>query len=275
MDPLLVWRWPCTSPSKPLVPELQARTGGGGAPWHHQAWRHTAGAAEHWHRRGIGYPAHYQRGPSAGAGGQLRLPWILLGVVQRQPLVGGVGERGRHHHDGARRDERADHAAADDLPLAAREVHGQPRGARRRGARQERAGEREDLEAAAEGDHGARRGGLAERDVGDGAGAAEHADAALPAAREVGDGLGDVGPAGHLHHVAAQRVGAVTCHEDGWLGLVLGTRRPPARPPVACDHRTFLGLTGAVLPVVAAPTARRLLGGAVLGRRRHFFLVLA
>jgi hypothetical protein len=66
---------------------------------------------------------------------------------QRQPLGGGVCESGRDHHDRPRRGERADHAAAHDLPLPAAEVHGQPRGPGRRGARKERACQGEDLEA--------------------------------------------------------------------------------------------------------------------------------
>jgi hypothetical protein len=168
-------------------------------------------------------------GEDPGAVGlPLRREQVVL--LQRQPLVHGVREGRRHYHHRPCRGQRADDAAADHLALPAGEVDGEPRGLGRRRRREEGAGEGEDLEPTVQRNDCALRRGLPQRDVGDGAGAAEHADPALPAARERGDALGDVAAAGHLHDVRAQRVGAVPGDDDRRLGLVLGPRGPAPGP---------------------------------------------
>ena len=156
-------------------------------------------------------------------------------VVEREPLVGGVRERRCCHHHGTHRQQRANNASRHHLPLPAGQVRRQPRAARRR---QESAGEREDLEATVKGNDAG--GGLPKDHVCDGAGAGEHADAALAPARELGDGVGHVSAAADLQEVAAQRARAVADDEDGGLRLIFGTRGATSRPPRRRHHGAFL-----------------------------------
>lgn len=200
----------------------------------------------------------------------------LLLLLERQPLVGGVGEGRRDHHDRAGRHERAHHAASDDLPLPSGEVDGEAGGPRRGGAGEEGPREGEDLEPALQHHRRARGGRLADGDVGDGAAAAEDADAALAAAREVGDALRHVGAAGHLHHVAAEGVRAVPGHEDRRLRFVLRTGRPPpgaARPHL---HRPLLGLVvaAAVAVIIVVAAAAAPAAALLVDRKLHLSLAV-
>jgi hypothetical protein len=159
----------------------------------------------------------------------------VVAFLERQPLVGDVAERRGHDDHGPRGDERAGHAATDDLPLAPGQERGEAGGPRRRRGREEGAREGEYLEPAVERGHRRRGrpglGGLrlAQRDVGDGPGRREHADAALPAARVGGERLENVAPGGDLEDVRPERVGALPGDDHGRLGLVLGPRRAAAR----------------------------------------------
>lgn len=130
------------------------------------------------------------------------------------------------------------------MTRASGEVDSETGDARRGRAGEEGTGEGEDLETALESSDGARSGGLAESNVGDGAGAAEDANAALAAAGEVGDGVGDVGAAGDLHDVAAESVGAVTGDDDGGFGFVLGAGRAATRAARADIDGAFVGFAG-------------------------------
>ncbi|CAL9145965.1 unnamed protein product [Musa hybrid cultivar] len=197
----------------------------------------------------------------------------LLSFLERQPLVGSVGERGSQDHHRPRGDERPHDAAAHHLALPTGQVNRQSGGPGRRGAGEEGAGEGQDLEAAVEGDDRAGRGGLAERDVGDRAGAAEHADAALLAAGEVGDGLGDVGAARDLHDVATEGVGAVAGDEDGGLGFVLGPRGAATGAAGAGDDRTLPRLAVVVLLVLGGTAASATAPGGVGFLHPHLLLV--
>nr|TKW38979.1 hypothetical protein SEVIR_1G151000v2 [Setaria viridis] len=150
-------------------------------------------------------------------------------LLQRQPLVHRVRERGRHYHHRPGCCQRADDAAAHHLPLPAGKVDGEPCGFGWRGRGEEGAGEGENLKPAVEGDDRALGGWLPQGDVGHGARATEHADPTLAAARERRDALRDVAAAGNLHDVRPERVGAVPRDDDRWLRLVLGPRRPAPR----------------------------------------------
>lgn len=165
--------------------------------------------------------------------GQGSMSLSVLFFFQWQPLVGCVAKRGGHDDHWAGSEERTDHAAADDLALAAGEVDSEASGGGRGGGREEGPGEGEDIEAAVEADDRAGGRRLPERHVGDGAAAAEDADASLPATGVSRDALPDVAAAGDLDQVRPQRVGAVPRYDDGRLRLVLGPRRPPPRPPRA------------------------------------------
>lgn len=155
-------------------------------------------------------------------------PCVVVGgrvefiVAQRQPLVDGVSEGGGYDHHRPGGHQLADDGSPHDLSLSAGEVHGETGSARWRGLGEEGTGEGEDVEAPTERDGCAVASGLAERDVGDGATAAEDGDATLPAAGEGGEGVHDVGAGGDLKHVGAHRVGALARDDDGRLGLVLG-----------------------------------------------------
>lgn len=145
-------------------------------------------------------------------------------LVKRQSLVSDVGERGGDYDDGAGGDQRADNIPSDDLALPSGQVYGQAGGPRRSRQREEGAGEGENLEAAVEGDDAFGGGGLAEGDVGDGSGAAEDANPALPLPRVGGDRLEDVAAATHLKYVGPEGVGALPGDDHRRPGLVLGAR---------------------------------------------------
>ncbi|KAK3130280.1 hypothetical protein QOZ80_6BG0491270 [Eleusine coracana subsp. coracana] len=176
-----------------------------------------------------------------------------------EAVEGWVRERGGHDDDVGGRVERAGHGAADDLAVRACERDGDARGGEhglRRdggdGGGQERGGDGEDLVLPAEHEPAAaqalvvlRGERVAERDVGDGAGAGEHADAEVAAGGEARERLRDVAAAGDLDDVGPhgrRGVGLPRDH-DGRLGPVLGPRGP-APPllghldagPVAGDH---------------------------------------
>lgn len=171
-------------------------------------------------------------------------------IIQRQSLIRGICERGSDDHDGACRHKRADDASSDDLALASGEVDGEAGGAGRGRSREEGAGEGENFESAVKSDNSTGSSGLTKSDVGDGAAAAEDADAALTPASELGDGFGDVGSAGNLHDVAAEGVGAVSGDKDGGFGLIFGAGRAAAGPAGADVDLAFLGLLGGVVVVV-------------------------
>ncbi|KAK3133560.1 hypothetical protein QOZ80_6AG0538050 [Eleusine coracana subsp. coracana] len=172
-----------------------------------------------------------------------------------EAVEGWVGERGGHDDDVGGRVERAGHGATDDLAVRARERDGDARGGEDRlrrdggdGGGQERGGDGEDLVLPAEHEPAAAQAlamRVAERDVGDGAGAGEHADAEVAAGGEARERLRDVAAAGDLDDVGPHRrrgVGLPRDH-DGRLGPVLGSRGA-ATPllghldagPVAGDH---------------------------------------
>ncbi|KAJ6851606.1 putative AT-hook motif nuclear-localized protein 20 [Iris pallida] len=226
---------------------------------------------EHGHRRRVGQPTpDARRGPDgnlplpAAAAAAAARPLLVL-LLERQPLVGRVREGRRDHHDGARRHQRPHHAPPHHLPLPAGQVDRQPGRPRRRGARQEGPRQGQYLEAAVE-RHGRPRGGrLPERHVGDGARAAEDADAPLAAPRELREGLGHVRAPGDLHDVAAERVGAVAGDEDGGLRLVLGSGGAAAGPAGAGLHGPLLGLVAAVVLVLLVVSGVGL-GAGLLGR---------
>nr|GMD59315.1 hypothetical protein CR513_12692 [Ipomoea batatas] len=80
-------------------------------------------------------------------------------------------------------------------------------------------------------DDGAGRRRLPESDVGDGAAAAENADAALAAGGEAGNAVLNIAAVGYFHDVGSEGVGAVTCDDDRRLRLVLRAGWPPSRLP--------------------------------------------
>lgn len=134
-------------------------------------------------------------------------------VLEGEAVEGKVRERGGQDDDGGGGDERAHHGAPDDLAVRAGERHREVpdgraghRGGRRRG--QEGGRDGEDLVPAPEDGRGASSsvrggGGVAERDVGDGARPREHADPEAAAAREARERARDVPAAGDLEHVRA------------------------------------------------------------------------
>lgn len=69
------------------------------------------------------------------------------------------------------------------------------------------------------------RGGLAERDIGDGTSATEDGDAPATAAGVGGDGINNVGAGGDLKNMGLEGVGDVSGDDDRGLGLVLGPSR--------------------------------------------------
>lgn len=75
------------------------------------------------------------------------------------------------------------------------------------------------------------RDGLAKGDVRDGAGGADEGNARVVPTREGDDTVDDIGSSGYLEDngLHSRRVGYVSGYYDGWLGLVLGTRRPSSR----------------------------------------------
>lgn len=81
-----------------------------------------------------------------------------------------------------------------------------------------------------EGHDGAGGRRLPESDVGDAAGGAEHANAALLSAGECDEALGYVAAGDYFHGVGFECVGAVPGDDDGGLGLVLGARGAAAGP---------------------------------------------
>lgn len=91
---------------------------------------------------------------------------------------------------------------------------------------------------------GAGRGGLAESDSDDGASTAEDGNAALAAASEASDAIGDVCAAGDFHDVATESVGAVAGDEDGGFGFVLGAGRAATRAARADIDGAFVGFAG-------------------------------
>jgi hypothetical protein len=205
----------------------------------HRHWRHPQRQVEEGKpasgSRGRGVKRHTGRllvGPR-----RRRRRSHLVALLERQPLVGDVAERRGDDDDRPRSDERAGHAATDNLALPRGQEGGEAGGPRGRGRRQEGAGEGEDLEPALERGDRRRRGRrarlgrlrLAQRDVGHGPGRRENADAALPAARVGGERLEDVAAGGDLEDVRAERVGALPGDDHGRLGLVLGPRRAAAR----------------------------------------------
>ena len=97
-----------------------------------------------------------------------------------------------------------------------------------------------------EGYDGARRGGLSQRHVGDGAAAAKDADSSLTPAGELGHAFGDVVAAGHLHHVTSEGVWAVARDENRGFGLVFGSRRAASRSASADFYCTLGGLVAVV-----------------------------
>lgn len=88
-----------------------------------------------------------------------------------------------------------------------------------------------------EGNHRAGRGRLPEGDIGDGAGAGHDANATLAAAGEGGDTVDDVMAVGDFHDVCSEGIGTVSGDDDGWLGLVFGSRWSSSCP--SCDFTTF------------------------------------
>ena len=118
----------------------------------HRHWRHPQRQVEEGKpgrgRRGRGVKRHATGlllvGPCRRRRGH------LVAVLERQPLVGDVAERRGHDDDRARGDERAGHAATDNLALPRGQEGGEAGGPRGRGRRQEGAGEGEDLEPALE-----------------------------------------------------------------------------------------------------------------------------
>ena len=224
---------------------------------------------------------------------------------EREAVEGGVGEGGRDEDDGGRGVQRAHDGAADDLPVRPRQRDGEARGGggglRRHGGHgggKERGGDGEDLVLPVEHD-GGRRGAtatatdrdaaghrVAERHVGDGARAREHADPEVPPRREARERVGHVAAAGDLDHVRAHRGGRLRLTRDhnGRLRLVLGPRGPA--PPLlgqlharlvaaaARHHQGPCPTTGGLL-LLGAPAAIHLIGEAlqlllvVVGWRRR------
>lgn len=201
--------------------------------------------------------------PAAAAARRRRLHLNPVLLLQRQPLIGDVGERRGDDDDRPRRDQRADDIPPHHLPLPAGEVYREAGGARRRRRRQEGAGQGEDLEAAVERGDAPRGGRLAEADVVDGAGAAEDADAPLALGGVGGDRLEDVAAAADLEDVGAEGVGALARDDHGRLGLVLGAR---GAPPLAARRRFGGGGVG-VVGVVAGEVVPVV--GVIFGFRRR------
>lgn len=155
---------------------------------------------------------------------------LLILLVQRQPLVGDIGEGGGDDDDRPGRGQLPNHAAADHLPLPARQEHREARGPRGRRRWEEGTRERQDLEPAVQRHHGPGRGRLPEADVGHRAAPAEDADPALPPPRVHGHALEDVAPAADLEDVRPERVGALPGDDDRRLRLVLRARGPAPGP---------------------------------------------
>lgn len=88
-------------------------------------------------------------------------------------------------------------------------------------------------------DHAPR--GLTQRDIGDGAAAAQHAHASPPPPGVDGDAFHDVGASGDFQHVGAEGVGGVAGDDDGGLGFVLGACR--AASGAACGTPTSTSTT--------------------------------
>ncbi|GMN40122.1 hypothetical protein TIFTF001_009344 [Ficus carica] len=169
-----------------------------------------------------------------------RVPHLVLG--RGEAVVGGIVERGADDIDGTGGDKGTGDEAADDLALGAGEGDGEGAvgegGGGGVGVGEEGGGDGEDVEAAVEGDGGAvGSGGLAEGDVGDGAGAGEDAEAHVLPPAEPGDGLDDVVSSGDFEDVGAHGGLGVAGDDDGGLGLVLGPRGPPPGPPDHLDGR--------------------------------------
>jgi hypothetical protein len=190
-------------------------------------------------RRGRGLPGQAMR--------ERRMLLRLL-VAEREELVGGVAEAGRHDDHGNGSNELSGDRATDDLARAAGEVDREAGGGRRRRGGQEGAAEREDLVAIGEVEDGA--GGLPDRDVGDGAGAAEDADADLAPAREPRDAVDDVAAGGDLQDVGAQRARALPRDDHRRLRLVLGSRG--AAPGTPHHGRRLLLLRRGLLLLVVS-----------------------
>lgn len=154
---------------------------------------------------------------------------LLIVVLQREPVVGGIEERSGHDNNWAGSDQRPDHVTADDLALPAREINS--KAGMRRGRGQERAGERQDLEAPVQGNDSIRRRGLPERNIGYRPGAAENADPALPPAGVIGHALVHIAPAADLQGLGSESVGAVAGYDYRGLRLVLGSGRSAPGSP--------------------------------------------
>ena len=92
--------------------------------------------------------------------------------------------------------------------------------------------------------------GLAKRNVGDGAVAAEDADTPPSAAGVVGDAVDDVGAGGDLEHVGAEGVGAVTGDDNWRLGLVLGAGRTAAGAAAGGGSRGLGGGLGLIIIII-------------------------
>jgi hypothetical protein len=191
-------------------------------------------------RRGRGLPGQAMR--------ERRMLLRLL-VAEREELVGGVAEAGRHDDHGSGSNELSGDRATDDLARAAGEVDREAGGGRRRRGGQEGAAEREDLVAIGEVEDGA--GGLPDRDVGDGAGAAEDADADLAPAGEPRDAVDDVAAGGDLQDVGAQRARALPRDDHRRLRLVLGSRGAAPGTPHHGRRRLLLLRRGLLLLVVS------------------------
>jgi hypothetical protein len=172
--------------------------------------------------------------------------WLGLLLLQREALIGDVGEGSGDDDDRARGIECTHDVPAYHLPLASGEEDGEAGGARGSRRREEGARERQDLEPPLQGHDGARgRRRLPQRDVGDHAAAAQHADAALPPASVRGHAVEHVAAAAHLQDVGAERVGALPRDDHGRLRLVLRARWAPA------------GAAGYHIPVTTAGSATR------------------
>lgn len=153
-------------------------------------------------------------------------------LLRRKPVVRGVVERRGYHEHRPRGDQRAGDESSDDLPLRPGERDGKAVGNRRRLLREEGGGDGEYVEAAVESNGSAGGGGgLTKRDVGDGSGAGEDADAHVLAAAELRDGIDDVVSSGNFENVGAHSGFGVSGYDNGWLGLVFGTRRTTSRTP--------------------------------------------